>query len=119
MIDDVPLREHLEARIDALENKLMTLANEREKQVALSLAATDRATEKAEAEALRAREAQNEWRASMNDLIGRFATIEALDAVKEKQGVSDRMMARLVGGLVVVAVLVPIASTLLANYVSK
>ncbi len=118
MTNDVPIKEHLEKRIDEVLERMTLLAHEREKQVTLALAATERATEKAEAEALRAREAQNEWRASMQDLTGRFATLEALEAVKDKQNTADRMMARLLGGLVVVAVLVPVASAMLAKVIA-
>lgn len=112
----VTLKEYILALIESGDKRLEMLANERDKQVALALAAAQTATDKAEAAALRVRDDQNEWRATTTDLIGRFATVEALDAVKEKQGSTDRLLARILGGLVVIAVLVPVSSALLSHF---
>jgi hypothetical protein len=106
----VDLKEYLLALIGEQEKRMMLLASERQAQVALALEAAQRATEKAEAEALRAREAQNEWRGSMNDLSGRFATIDSLEAVKTRLNDHGQIMSRLIGGVLVLAALVPIVA---------
>ncbi len=106
--DLVPLKEHILALIDAGDKRLEMLFAEREKQVGLALQSAQIATDKAEAQALRVKEDQNEWRATTTDLISRFATVEALDAIKERLGLIERTQARIAGGIVVVAALSPI-----------
>ncbi len=108
--DLVTLKEHILALIDAGDKRLEMMAHEREKQVALALQAAQIATDKAEAQALRVKEDQNEWRATTTDLISRFATVEALEAVKERTGLIEKMQARIAGGLIVVVALVPLVA---------
>lgn len=117
MTETVTLHEHLIVRDAELEKRMLMLFEEREKQVAMALEAANRATEKAEAEALRAREAQNEWRATTTDLIGRFATLESVDVLRERVNQQGALSARLVGGLVVVALLLPVVAALAAKWI--
>jgi hypothetical protein len=78
--DLAALRELLLAEIKRVDQVLA----EREKQVNLALATSERATNKAEQEGLRAREAANEWRAAMADREKQFATRTAYDTLQSE-----------------------------------
>jgi predicted O-methyltransferase YrrM len=74
------LRDLFEAEIKRIDS----LLSEREKQTDAALRGAEVAGEKAEAEALRARQAANEWRQAMSDREHRFATVSSMDTMKEE-----------------------------------
>jgi hypothetical protein len=67
-------------------NRLETILGEREKQVSIALKSIDMASDKSEAEALRARQAANEWRSAMVDREKRFATVTSLETLDKELG---------------------------------
>ena len=80
MSDVDSLQELFESEIRRIDQILM----EREKEANRALAASERAIAKAEAEGLRARESQNEWRGAMNDRESAFATNEVVGELRRQ-----------------------------------
>jgi len=76
------LRDLFEGEIRRLDGML----HEREKQMDAAIKAMETADTKAEAEALRARQAANEWRQAMADREKRFATVASMETMDKELG---------------------------------
>lgn len=111
------LKELIEVRIGEQDKRITLLFAEREKQVALALANTEKAAVKAEHQSQAARKEWVRWRDSTSGGLTRFATLAAQDLIRDRLNSLERAQARIAGGLVVVATLVPIASVALAHFI--
>lgn len=109
--------EHLRESFEKEFKRIDQIFLEREKQVALSMNAVNIATNKAEAEALRARDQQNEWRSTVTDLIGRFATSESMQALKEQVDRIDNKSSQMAGGIIMAGLMAPLVSSLLVGFI--
>ncbi len=61
------LKEYLDAKIDGNDKRYGSIFDAQEKATVAALAAAEKATSKAEETAAKKADAQNEWRAAMND----------------------------------------------------
>ena len=104
------LRDLFEAEIKRIDS----LLSEREKQMDSALRAAEVAGEKSEAEALRARQASNEWRQAMSDREHRFATVAEMATVKEELGLVRSALSEWQGRRVAWIAAAGIIATLLA-----
>lgn len=107
MADDVPLREHLEALISNVDERLSGAIDDRDARIQLALAASKEAVLKAEAANEKRLELLNEFQAQSADRDSRFALTEVVDTKLEtlagEIGRNAKDLAALQGRLIAIA----------------
>lgn len=106
-MDDVPLREYLEALINNLDRRLSGAIDDRDARIQLALAASKEAVLKAETANDKRLELLNEFRAQSADRDSRFALSEVVDqkfeALGKDIGRNTKDLAALQGRLIAIA----------------